>query len=116
MTTRPTSLVAASVRLCECAHRGETVLLDIAPELSGGANSGLRYDRAFTGAENGETALALLDAWGGEAERLRSLGAFEAPGPKIRGGDRPAELRLAHESGARIDQAETFVQQLAPKG
>jgi predicted metalloprotease with PDZ domain len=102
MTTRPAVLFAAIALLSGCAHRGETVLLDIAPEVSGGAVTGLRYDMTFTGDEDGETVLALPDAWGGETELFRSLGAFEASGADIRDGDSPAELRLTHKPGARI--------------
>lgn len=60
--------------------------MDIAPEVSGGAVTGLRYDMTFTGDEDGKTVLALPDAWGGETELFPSLGAFEASGAEIRGG------------------------------
>ncbi|MBY9066399.1 hypothetical protein K1X12_05785 [Hyphomonas sp. WL0036] len=101
MTFRALLLFAAIAFLPGIA-RGETVLWQIAPQLSSGAVTGLDLTLTFPGDEDGETALSLPDRWGGEAQLYLGLDAITAEGGEILPASSPAGLILHHAPGAQI--------------
>lgn len=101
MTFRALLLFAAIAFLPGVA-RGETVLWQIAPQLSSGTVTGLDLILTFPGDEDGETALSLPDRWGGEAQLYLGLDSITAEGAEIPPAASPAGLILRHEPGAQI--------------
>ncbi len=95
-------LFAAIALLSGGTARGETVLWDIAPEVSGGAVTGLSFALTFPGDADGETELSLPNDWGGENQLYLGLSNIAAEGAVLAPGDEAASLRLTHAPGADI--------------
>ncbi|MBA3070326.1 MAG: hypothetical protein FP825_17845 [Hyphomonas sp.] len=95
-------LFAAIAFLSGGAARGETVLWEIAPQVTGSAVTGLSFALTFPGDADGETELSLPDEWGGESRLYLGLDSIEASGGVLAPGNSPAQLRLTHAPGADI--------------
>ncbi len=102
MAARPFLLLTAILLFSGGAARGETVLWQISPQISGDTVTGLSFALTFPGDADGETTLSLPDQWGGENQLYLGLGPVEATNGILTPGDDPAHLQLSHPPGAAI--------------
>lgn len=78
------------------------VELTVRPVLVAGAFEAVDIAVAFRGDADGETRLALPDAWGGETRLWAAISDLRAEGAVVRVDESPAHRRLQHAPGARI--------------
>lgn len=89
----------------------ERIDYTLTPILAGGALVAVEVDLRFRGEADGETALSLPDAWGGQAELYRAITALEAvSGAQLREGAGPAQRLLSHRPNARVHLRYRIVQ------
>lgn len=98
--------IFAALALVLCAGFGipsHRITYTLTPVLEDGALSAVEVDLSFRGQGDGETALRLPDAWGGEEELWRHIDGLQVlGGAEMRDGANEHERILTHAPNARI--------------
>lgn len=94
--------LAAVLALTGAARAPQPTELAVRPVLEGGAYAAMDVAVSFDGEADGETVLALPDAWGGETDLWRALSDLRAEGARLLPAAGPAQRVLRHAPRARI--------------